>query len=110
MSLRVWMAALLVALALPPDAARAQSSSPPACTESREGAVACMVQKLCVCRFQRGGSLTGRPDGFRWDCGALRPSCGAEANPPATLPSPQPMPMPQLYLEVPRQPPYPPHR
>jgi hypothetical protein len=96
------VAALLVVLALPGGAA-AQSSSPPACTQSRDGVTACIAGKLCRCRFERGGTLTGRPDGYRWDCGALRPACGAEAMPPATLPDPQ-APLPPLYLEVPRRP------
>lgn len=46
------------------------------CGASREGALACMAGRACLCRHERGGQLTGRPDGFRWDCGALRPDCG----------------------------------
>lgn len=67
------------------------------CTPAREGAVACLGGKLCACRHDPGGALTGRPPGTRWDCGALRPSCGmapaelgapSERVPPPFLPPP----------------------
>jgi hypothetical protein len=47
-----------------------------ACTAAVEGTVSCMSEKLCVCRFDPGGTLTGRPPRHRWDCGIERPSCG----------------------------------
>ena len=53
-----------------------------ACDAVRVGIVACFGGKLCACRFERGGAMTGLPDGYRWDCGALRPGC---ADVPATL-------------------------
>ena len=74
----------------------------PACTQDRVGAVACMAGKLCACGYQRGGSVSGRPDGYAWDCGVLRPSCG-EAFPPATIGS-VPTPLPQLFLPLPPPP------
>ncbi|MCO6419703.1 hypothetical protein JYK14_26565 [Siccirubricoccus sp. KC 17139] len=76
------MAALLVLLLLLAAPARAQEE-PPACTPEREGMTACFAEKLCLCRFQPGGQLSGRPSGHRWDCGVLRPHCGvAPAGPP----------------------------
>lgn len=58
----------------------------PACVPTREGQVACVANRLCLCRFERGGSLAGRPDRWDWDCGILRPDCGVapagEAPPP----------------------------
>ncbi|MGG5820113.1 hypothetical protein [Falsiroseomonas sp. HW251] len=82
-------------------------SDPMACTDRRAGAVACMAGRLCACGYQRGGIVSGRPDGWRWDCGVLRPACGDPV--PATAPS-QPMPMPQLFMNLPTpqypQPPY----
>jgi hypothetical protein len=48
-------------LAAPP--ARAQD--PPSCTAERAGAASCMAGKLCRCDFARGGTLSGRPDGWR---------------------------------------------
>jgi hypothetical protein len=60
---------------LAPDPAR--------CGPALEGQVACMSGRLCACRFERGGQLTGRGDHFAWDCGPLRPSCDL---PPADLP------------------------
>ncbi len=57
------------------------AASAPRCTPSREGEVACLDGKLCECRHEPGGSLTGRRPGTRWDCGALRPACGAAPMP-----------------------------
>jgi hypothetical protein len=56
-------------------AAPAVAQPPPACTPQTEGQLACMAGKMCECRFERGGQMTGRPDRFAWDCGALRPLC-----------------------------------
>ena len=38
--------------------------------------MACIAGRLCSCGFARGSPAVGLPDGFRWDCGILRPSCG----------------------------------
>lgn len=65
-----WIAAMLTLAALPTWA-----QSPPACSAESEGQAACLAGKLCECRFERGGQLTGRPDRFGWDCGAMRPTC-----------------------------------
>jgi len=68
----------------------------PACPPAREGISACMDGKLCLCRYQPGGTLTGRPAGLRWDCGALRPACGF---PPADIggnPAPA---LPPIFLQ-----------
>ena len=62
-----------------------------ACDAPRAGIVACLAGKLCACRLERGGAMTGLPDGYRWDCGVLRPAC---ADVPATLDS-YPYPLPQ---------------
>jgi hypothetical protein len=56
-------------------AASVSAQAPPACTAETEGQAACMAGKLCECRFERGGQMTGRPDRFVWDCGVLRPMC-----------------------------------
>ncbi len=60
----------------------------PLCTPANEGQLACIAGKLCACRFERGGSLIGRPDRFAWDCGVLRPSCAPSdaPQPPVELP------------------------
>ncbi len=73
--------ALLLAL-LVPFSVPAGAQEPPSCTPARAGAVACLSGKLCECRFERGGSITGTRDGHRWDCGVLRPSCGEALAPP----------------------------
>lgn len=61
------------------------AQAPPACTATGEGSVACLGDRLCQCRWSPGGSLTGRPAGYRWDCGVLRPHCGVV--PPGPDPS-----------------------
>lgn len=67
------MRKILIALMLAAGPAAAQP--PPACTAETEGQAACMAGKLCECRFERGGQMTGRPDRFVWDCGVMRPMC-----------------------------------
>jgi hypothetical protein len=64
---------LLAMALLVPGTAPAQSS---ACGAEAVGLVACVAGKLCACGFARGSPATGLPDGFRWDCGVLRPRCG----------------------------------
>ena len=68
----------------------------PLCIPEREGMTACFDGRLCRCRFDPGGQLTGRPAGHRWDCGALRPPCLAPEPAPA-LPV---LPPPQLLLDA----------
>lgn len=85
---------------LPLLAAPAAAQEIPSCTAERAGAVACLSGKLCACGFARGGSLAGRPDGWRWDCGALRPACGEALAPPGLAPVPG-LPLPDLLLPLP---------
>jgi len=87
-------------------AAGAAAQGLPACGPAREGQVACVANRLCACRFERGGSLAGRPDRWDWDCGILRPDC---AVPPADLPPADPaapglMVFPQVTLPPPPRP------
>lgn len=91
--MRPWLA-LLTLLASP-----AFGQAPPPCDQDRQGAVACLAGKLCLCGYMRGGVLSGRPEGYRWDCGVLRPAC---AEPPAALPA---APLPPLDLLLPPGPP-----
>jgi hypothetical protein len=91
-------AILMLPLLALPGFALAQDM--PACGPGRTGAVACMSGKLCLCRFERGGQLTGNPDGHRWDCGVMRPQCG-EALPPAGIGLVPMYPTPDLLLQVP---------
>ena len=87
---------LLAVLVMPLGGSQAQEAP---CGPERAGLVACVAGKLCACRLERGSAATGLPDGYRWDCGALRPSCG-EGLPPATLdPYPYPLP-PALGLDL----------
>lgn len=68
----------------------------PLCIPEREGMTACFDGRLCRCRFDPGGQLTGRPADHRWDCGALRPPCPA----PEPAPAQPILPPPQLLLDA----------
>lgn len=73
--------ALLVMLAAAP--LRAQV---PGCAPELAGIVSCVADRLCRCSFERGGSMSAVPTGWRWDCGTLRPYCH---RPPALAPAGQ---------------------
>jgi hypothetical protein len=73
--------ALAAALALP--LAAPAGAQAPACDVQAAETVACIAGRLCRCRFAAASALTGLPEGFRWDCGILRPACGDPR--PATL-------------------------
>ena len=63
----------------------------PLCNAPREGVAACLAGRQCLCRLEPGGSVAGRPAGYRWDCGTLRPACAeapadlSRSDPPAPL-------------------------
>jgi hypothetical protein len=80
---RFSFAATLV-LGLFAEEARGQPA-PPVCDPETVGQAACFTAKLCLCVFDRGGSVSGLPPSFRWDCGINRPACGEAANPPVTI-------------------------
>lgn len=61
----------------------ARAGDMPVCGGPNLGAASCFSGKLCECIHDRGGSVTGTPEGFRWDCGILRPKCGEAADAPA---------------------------
>lgn len=67
---------------LTPDAARAETAVE-TCSVDAVDRVACIAGRLCACRFVPGSPATGLPDGYRWDCGILRPRCGDPV--PATI-------------------------
>jgi hypothetical protein len=73
--------ALAVALALPPAAP--VGAQVPACDLQAAETVACIAGRSCRCRLAPASAMTGLPEGFRWDCGTLRPACGDPR--PATL-------------------------
>jgi len=90
-----WLAAILLLLSRPAFG----ESAPPACTAAREGVVACIGGRLCECRFQAGGTISGRPSGHRWDCGVLRPACHIVPPDLGATPLPE---LPSLILPLPR--------
>jgi hypothetical protein len=61
----------------------ARAGDMPVCAGQSLGTTSCFSGKLCECIFDRGGSVTGNPEGFHWDCGILRPKCGEAADAPA---------------------------
>jgi hypothetical protein len=62
-----WMAAAVV-LGLA-SATRAQT---PACGPETAGQLSDQAGVRCQCVVGAGGSITGEPSGYRWDCGILR--------------------------------------
>ena len=75
--------ALSTVTGIPTSAVRADDM--PACASQSLGAAACFSGTQCECIYDRGGTVTGTPAGFRWDCGVLRPKCGEAADAPATI-------------------------
>jgi hypothetical protein len=55
--------------------ASSRAADPPACAAEVVGTLACIGERLCRCRFERGGSMVDLAPGYRWDCGPLRPTC-----------------------------------
>lgn len=85
-------ALLLLLLALP-------AAAQPVCDAARLGTLSCQAGRVCECRFERGGSLTGLPDGYRWDCGILRPPCPPPPGLQPQAPWPGFLPPPHLLLD-----------
>ena len=76
---------ILLATTLITAASSMALAQAPSCNSAQLGTVACFVRKLCACTLSRGGAMTGQPAGYRWDCGPLRPGCGADTALPATI-------------------------
>lgn len=79
MAHRAGAALLLCAALLAPAAVHAQAA--PACAPASEGMTACFAGRDCLCRFEPARKALGRPAGFRWDCGILRPRCPTPERP-----------------------------
>ena len=62
-----WLAAVML-LGL---AGRAQAQAP-ACGPETAGQLSEQAGVRCQCVESAGGSITGEPSGYRWDCGVLR--------------------------------------
>ncbi|MGF1641302.1 MAG: hypothetical protein ACFCUO_10175 [Rhodospirillales bacterium] len=75
---------LAIAIAVAGSRAAAIADDRTLCRAEVLGAAACLSGRLCECVYDRGGTVTGTPAGFRWDCGVLRPGCGDAATVPAT--------------------------
>ncbi len=50
----------------------------PMCGQQSMGQVSCMANRMCECIYDSGGSVTGVPEGFRWNCSINRASCEVE--------------------------------
>lgn len=77
--------ACLLAIAAFVIAAPVFAAEPPACNRPAMGQVGCIDGRLCKCLYDHGGTVTGVPPGFRWDCSILRPRCGDAAAPPTSV-------------------------
>lgn len=84
-ALVLWAMALSAGLAIAAVPGRAAAQQIPSCTAAVAGALTCLQNTLCECRYDRGGRLSGQPAGWRWDCDILRPRCGATVEVPATI-------------------------
>ena len=93
-------AALLLVGAAVVSPLPAGAQEPPACTSESVGTVACIAGRLCSCGFERGGTMTGLGDGFRWDCGILRPQCPQDRNRSATRPGDGSWPLGDIDVDV----------
>ena len=62
-----------------------RANEAPSCTRASLGQTACFSPRLCECIYDRGGAMTGVPEGFRWKCDIMQPYCGEDANVPATI-------------------------
>jgi hypothetical protein len=71
----------------------------PRCTPDRDGQRLCMAGQDCACGLQRGGTLLGRQEGWRWQCNPMS-SCGVDAT-PADLPGTPPALPPGLEVQLP---------
>ena len=58
--------------------AAAIAQDAPMCNQQVMGQVSCMANRMCECIYDRGGSITGVPEGFRWNCGINRGRCEVE--------------------------------
>ncbi len=81
------LAAIVIALCLTAFAAATEPLLP-RCSVPLDGQV---TQGGCRCHYDRGGTLTGRTPGWRWDCDLLR-GPGAIAPVPGAGDPPQPLP------------------
>lgn len=90
-TVRLKRAALLALAVLGSAAAgRAAAQSPPGawprCIEARDGQQIGLNGSVCECRQARGGTMLGRPSGWRWSCDLLK-SDGSQLGIPADAPS-----------------------
>ena len=89
--MRLSRAALLAVAALGATAAgQAAAQIPPGawprCVEARDGQQIGLGGSVCECRQARGGTMIGRPSGWRWSCDLLK-SDGSQLGIPADAPS-----------------------
>lgn len=54
---------------------KSQAQDAPMCNRMAIGQATCLANVQCECIYDRGGAMTGVPEGYRWDCSILRPRC-----------------------------------
>lgn len=68
----VLAALALGALAVGSARAQVPPSVWPRCIAERDGQQLGLAGSVCECKYERGGTLTGRPPGWRWSCDIMR--------------------------------------
>ena len=69
------------------------------CSAATAGELSVQADVQCECRFFQASAMAGTPEGYRWDCGILRPRLNYAV--PVDL-NPYPYPLPEgLSVELP---------
>ena len=69
-------------LSIHPSGAQVASSIWPRCIAEREGQQLGLAGSVCECSHERGGTMIGKPPGWRWACDIMR-SDGSQLEIPA---------------------------
>lgn len=77
----VLAATIAAASAVAPAAAQTSPGAWPRCIPERDGQRLGLGGSVCECRYERGGSMIGKPPGWRWSCDILKMDEGALAAP-----------------------------
>ena len=65
-------AVIAAACAAVPAGAQTSPGAWPRCIQERDGQQLALGGSVCECRYERGGSMIGRPPGWRWSCDILK--------------------------------------
>lgn len=68
----VLAAVIAAASAAAPAGAQTSPGAWPRCLPERDGQRLGLGGSVCECRYERGGSMIGKPPGWRWSCDILK--------------------------------------